>query len=153
MKKIVSLFICCVCIIFVACNPVERQYTFLNSNTEIVTIEIGHVFDYTPDDPTRGPTFDSVLEIGDHEKFLIDFKAMTCYMRYPHAAEGIPIGQLAIKISYHNGEYEIIGVSGQVKYLIGREHLVNDTAYQHWGAYNFTDEEFSSLMDKYLNLP
>ncbi len=77
----------------------------------------------------------------DIAKILEDFHQITCYNRITHP-DNVGIGEYAIKITYFNGNFEMIDYYGQYKHKDGRNSPN--------GWYYFNEEEFSAFINKYL---
>ena len=118
----------------------QVEYPFLHEQTEISSIEIVMVGEPHEQGPNEQIVF---VTIDDIDSFMEKLKNLNCYKHV-----GDPLGiwpnQMAVKIIYSNGEYELINESGQAKYTIEKK-------YDNFSAfYWFDDEEFETLLASYL---
>ena len=157
MRKKTLLLVFIICLFFSSCKirkDFETSYEFLNDISKIDTIEIIKVVEFDElyeDGYEVAPNTEIVLEITDKIGFLEGFNSVQCYMLgYPHAAEGVSVGERAIKIIYNNDEYEIIGVDGQGHYTHREENVGGEWCYHNFGFYYFNEQEFNALIDKYM---
>ena len=156
MKKLCVWLMVFVCVFFSGCfkRTVRiEDYAFLQDHSKCGKIELV-TFDGSYDnfkEYKQGPKFEVFLVIENHEEFFEKFNAMVCYRRLiGHHANA---GKVVIKITYYNGEYEIIGANGQgyYKYEQDSEGGIEELRYQLWGLYSFDEEEFNALIQQYLN--
>ncbi len=156
MKKIFLLLSFIGYINFFSCKlpkNTKASYEFLREETAINKIEIVIINDFGEHNEESykiGPILKVVLEIQEKDVFLDDFNLLRCYLRgYPHAAQGVSIGETAIKILYNTGEYEIIGVNGEGYYIYGGNNIDGGWGYHNFGFYYFDETEFNVLIEKY----
>ena len=120
----------------------KENYKFLHENSEISFIEIVKIgeIEKVGDEMLLGIFVES--EIQDEKSFLDDFSNVECYRKYSDP-RGPRKGSLGIKITYSNGDYEIICASGQ-------SECENGIFYYERGAYSFDNEQFDLLLKKYI---
>ncbi|MBR7112627.1 MAG: hypothetical protein IKC75_06905 [Clostridia bacterium] len=145
MKKltfVVSLLMIFLCVLS-ACSR-KKAYEFINDESEISAIEIVKLCEY---DQEKGEYQEQLIStVEDHETFLSDFKEIDCYNHWSDPT-GVFENDIVIKISYTNGEYELIHHSGQGKY---RHFEDNPSFLQVYAGRRYIDEEqFNQLIDKY----
>ena len=141
MKKFCLLIIT---IILFLCTGCSSNYKFLQNTTEIKTIEIVKV-EYSAEQPI---TFTTLSIIEDKEAFLQDFSQISC-RRKSSSPFGVDSGEIAIKILYNNGEYELItrDAQSQCLYDPNKEEMYY-MKYKGW--FYFDKEGFSALLTKYM---
>ena len=145
MKKIifiVSVLIILTCVLS-ACSG-KKAYEFINIESEISSIEIIKLCEY---DQEKGEYKEQLIStIQDHETFLSDFNDIDCYNHWTDPT-GVFEDDIVVKISYKNGEYELIHHSGQGKY----RHFEDNPSFLqvYAGRRYFDEEQFNQLIDKY----
>ena len=95
-----------------ACNG-KKPYEFINEESEMNTIEIVKLCEHDHEKGEFQEELISVVE--DHSAFLSDFKKVECYNHWTDPT-GVSEDDVVIKITYMNGEYELIHNSGQTLY-------------------------------------
>ena len=142
MKKITFILILLVLFTFSSGCQVKSNYVFIHSESEISKIEIGkvelikNVNEYLVNVKSEKELFSE-----DIKKLLVDFKKITCYKRVTDPGS-IRSNAAAIKITYSNGDFEIISKDSQASFMSG--------SYKYSGFYYFERDEFIELLDKYL---
>ena len=84
-----------------------------------------------------------IRQIADTESFLADFKKIECYMYFGDPLGVTPEGveDTVIKITYENGEYELINWKGQAEYT-------SEKGLIYYAGYCVFDEkQFESLLE------
>ncbi len=145
MKKIFFGISLLIVVVFTlsACN-VKKTYEFINEESEISTIEIVKLCEYDQEKGEYKEDLISVVE--DHSAFLSDFKKLKCYNHWTDPI-GVFENDIVIKITYKNGEYELIHNSGQGKYRYFED---NPSFLQVYAGHRYFDEEqFNDLIEKY----
>ena len=128
-------------------TPIDLEYDYFFKKTEIDTIEIVELGEL---DEKQNPELKKVIcEIKDHEAFLNDFEKVSCYLNenFPAIACG---NEKAIRITYNDGFYELIGVSGQSKSKID-DYYYPDGRYPDGGTRCFDNEQFLNLIESYTS--
>lgn len=137
IKHIVSLILCAILLVAVAGCSYEGSYAFRQEVSNICKVEI-----LTIDDETD--TKNVIVELSDEDGQLLvaELATMTCD-RFGPGDHPRRYGQLAIGITYTDGEIEIIGLvnSGFVD-TDGREYLLD---------YFFDAKELYVLITKYVD--
>ena len=126
-------------------TPMDLEYDYYLRKAEINAIEIVELGEL---DQKRTPELKRVIcEIKDLEAFLNDFENVNCYLNenFPAIACG---NEKAIRITYNNGCYELIGVSGQSKSKID-DYYYPDGRYPDGGTRYFDNEQFLNLIESY----
>ena len=149
MKKIrgvliVILTICCISL-FSACGR-KATYEFEQESGKICTIEIVEV-EFLPL-PDTGIQFKALAFIENVEAFLSDFNRVTCYSKgaLGYQPSGVSSGDIGIKVTYMDGEYEVIAQNAQSKYL----SMGSEMQFVTWAdRFSFDEEMFNNLLDKY----
>lgn len=129
----------------------RTEYSFLYEASEIKAIEIviiGAVkkiedTSSTPSVIDYKPSFDVVCTVQDIEQFMEDFSEIECLWAPPPRAPSV--GDVGIKITYNNEEYEIICSLGQAKYRDGYY-------YGYSGRHSFDETQFDELIEKYRGI-
>lgn len=120
-------------------TPMDLEYDYYLRKAEINAIEIVELGELNQ---IKIPELKRVIcEIKDHEAFLNDFEKVSCYLNeaFPAITHG---NEKAIRITYNNGCYELIGVFGQSK-------IRNDDYYPDGGTRCFDNEQFLNLIESY----
>ncbi|WMJ23162.1 hypothetical protein RBG61_00460 [Paludicola sp. MB14-C6] len=149
MKNVFSVLIVILISIFgiTGCNT-TTDYKFIQSNDKIAKIEIVIISDAGDHD---GNLLSEVQPITDVKKELIeedgknlieDLKIVDCY-KIHNPPRYIITGLEAIKISYDNGDYELISYRAQASYQNG--------IYNRASRHGFDKDQFNKLLDKYLD--
>jgi len=133
-KIIISCFLL---ILFLGGCNVKAEYDFLYSVDEISAIEIVQV----DEESQEGFQQTMLAEIEDIETFLLEFNKLDCYSNYTDPI-GIENGDIVIKVIYSNGDYEMIGCTGQARCEDG-------TFDNYVGRRYFEQEEYNNLIDSY----
>lgn len=143
MKKNIVLFSICICLLFlISCSP-SKSYVFLNQLDEVSEITIVKL---TFEDKKMIQT--TLQKIEDEALFLEELKKIRCYTRIgdPTGATEEGVDNVVFRISYLNGEYELIDWAGQSIYT-----LKNGFRF-YSGFSGFDKEEFESLMTKHMTI-
>ena len=122
----------------------KGSYVFLNDESEISTIEIVRLCEYDRENNCFKEQLISTVE--HHSAFLSDFKKIDCKVIRLEPT-GVYEGDVGVKITYQNGEYEFINYYGQGKY----RHLKNNLSmFDADAGFRFFDEDqFNDLIEKY----
>lgn len=142
MKKITLCFFTITIIFLSSCNG-KTNYGFLYPEDDIISIEIGYVEDINVNDEiTQEFIVIKTLMNDKFSLFLGEFNDVACFKYYtdPGTLRNESNG---IKITYINGDFEIIGKHGQAKYKDGN--------YRTYGYYYFDDDMFQELLDNWSN--
>ena len=131
MKKFCFVIIT---IILFLCTGCRTKFRFQHNTSEIETIEIIQIESIIP------PSFEILSIVDSKEGFLKEFSLIDCYTKTPPS--GINIGEIAIRIMYNNGDYDLIAKSGQSRYANGDYDWYDG----HW---SFVEIEFDALIKKY----
>ena len=126
-----------------ACDG-KTAYEFINDESEISKIEIVRLCEY---DEEKGEYREELISlIEDRSAFLSDFKRVECYEHWSDPT-GVFEGNTVIKITYKNGEYELIHHSGQSTYL----HFDDNPSFLqiYAGFCDFDEKQFNELIEKY----
>ena len=126
------------------------KFEFLHDTSEIKTIEIVIIGEIEKSEDTSAdshktistPQFETVCEVQDTAQFLSEFSEIKCTVSSPPSAP--PIGDLAIKITYNNGDYDVICHTGQGEYRDG--YYYGDS-----GKVSFDETQFKQLINKYTS--
>lgn len=123
----------------------EAQYHFIQSNDKIVGIElVSIVMDDDPMSPYRDSykfTTIEAIPTGMYIEFIADFNSMNCY-EYLNDPVSIVTGMNALKISYSNGDFELIGEDAQAS--------SRGNKFRDYGFYYFDHDEFMELLNQYF---
>ena len=162
-KKLISVAML-ICLLFQLCScflsyvndhllSSVSDYEFLNDTSEITAIEIvENRFDYYRDDEGfhSNPYQNVLVSIGDIDLFLDEFNDITYTDTILKNPMMLSFGdsQIGIKITYANGEYELINYS-DYKFVYEK----SDNAYT-WGSEDigeFDKDAFYDLLYKYMS--
>ncbi len=143
MRKNMLCIYCLLISLFVSgCSKKEVQYNFMYDQSEVSKIEIVIV----GEEDEQGLNRQEVRgEIEDIDLFLDKFNQITCY-KHVGDPRGVYVNDRVIKVTYVNGEYELIGRDGQARYTMQRQY-VNYVGYRY-----FDKEEFYDLINYYLEV-
>ena len=130
------------CSVLAACR-VRENYAFLDSVDEISEISIVSI----SFDENNEVVQTKIRKIEDTEAFLNDFKAVDCYTYFGDPTGVVVKGKedTVIKVSYQNGEYELINWRGQAE-----DTLEKDFSF-YAGFSVFDEEQFEALIEKYTH--
>ena len=143
MKKILLVVIVVVLsLLLVSCGPFLHKYRLLSSESEISEISI--VTAYFDDNNEFMQS--EIITINDIDEFMKDFRKVSA----TYVILGDPRGLFPtdeegtiIRITYNNGEYELINWYGQSRYTI-------ESGFRYYnGDWFFDEEQFNNLIDKY----
>lgn len=136
---ILALFLVLIMIFTVGCEALLRtDYEFWWGNSEIRSIEIVELVKrQSPCDEYR-----VICEIHDTEQFLEDFADVKCFSHFTDPLTPSE-GDVGIKITYNNGDYEVICASAQAKCIKG---VYNPER----GRHSFDHAQFDELIEKYI---
>jgi hypothetical protein len=130
-------------VVFAGCSY-RDAYKLLHDVDQISSVEIVTVFF---DD--EGIANQQVkVRISDVEAFIKDFRSVTCYCHFggPTGVEKSLSGNDVIKITYQNGEYELIDWKGQSEYT-------QERGFYYYAGFNvFDEEQFEELIEKYSSV-
>ena len=146
MKKyyLISLVVSLVLFLFTGCNG--SKYKFIQPIKNIIKIEYVIVGERkNPDNLPLSKVpheLKIVSELSNYKinDFIKDLVKVEFHYIYTDPVT-IEKGELAVKISYKNGDYELISANSQAKY-------VNEN-YKSTGRYSFDNNQFQGLLDKY----
>ena len=127
MKKSIIGFTILVFFVCALSACVKGSYEFLNDESEISTIEIVRLCEYDRENNCFKEQLISTVQ--DHSAFLSDFRDVKCNTFFGDP-RGVYEGDIVVKITYDNGEYELIRSLGR-------------------GFYSFDQEQFNDLIEKY----
>ena len=140
MKRILYTVIL-TCIFLTACRHRET-YRFLHVEEDISSISI-----VTFLMQETGEIIETELkEIEDENTFLAKFRAVDCYTYFgdPTGLTEPGMEDIVIKITYGNGEYELINWNGQAEYTLQK-------GFNFYAGYSVFDEkEFEALVGSIL---
>lgn len=121
----------------------KTDYQFLNSESNIVSIEIGYVEEINTENViTQDFITINTLTNDQFTIILEELRKIECFMYFTDP-KTLKNGSNGIKITYNNGDFEIIGADGQAKY--------KDGYYRTDGYYYFDDDMFQELIDNWSN--
>ena len=142
LKRIAILFVAIIGFALAACR-VRENYDFLNATDEISEISIVSI----SFDENNEIIQTEVRKIEDTTAFLNDFKDVNCYTYFGDPTGVVVEGEedMVIKVSYQNGEYELINWRGQAE-----DTLEKDFSF-YAGFSVFDEEQFEDLLMKYIN--
>ncbi|WMJ23152.1 hypothetical protein RBG61_00405 [Paludicola sp. MB14-C6] len=149
MKNVFSCLIVVLISIFslTGCNN-TTDYKFLQPNDKIAKIEIVIVGER---EDIKGKKLSEVQQVMDvkkelleeeGEKLIEDLKKIDCFNKY-NPPGYMDAGLEAFKISYDNGDYELINYRAQATY--------KNSKYDRAGLYYFDKDQFNELLYKYLD--
>ena len=121
----------------------ERDYRFMNEESEITTIEIVEIDPEAPN--SEGEIIQATVgSVADVDAFLSEFSNLTCHETPIFASPNYFFESgLVIKFVYQNGDYELVGPHAQ-------GHYTNGKGYNNYkGFFSFEDDEFTKLLEKY----
>ena len=145
MKKIMpALIVITVLVCTLTSCFLFESFELMYDESEISKIQIVKLLEY---DESKGEyNIEIISTVKNNSEFLSEFKSLKS-----HSFIGDPIGvdegDVVIKITYKNGEYEMINYSGAGAYRIpenGAPYFSN-----HVGFHKFDSSEFDALINKY----
>ena len=120
------------------------SYKLLHHADEIASVEIVTVLL----DEEENIVQQKKAQVDDVEAFMKDFRLVVCRCHFggPTGVEKSLSGNDVIKITYQNGEYELIDWKGQSEYTPER-------GFKYYGGVNvFDEEQFEELIEKYSSV-
>lgn len=142
-EKIFTVFIVFFTLISLVSCKHEEVYSLLNPTDEISNISIVSL----SFDKNNKLIQKEIQKIDDVNSFLDDFRKIECYTYYgdPTGVTVEGVEAVVIKISYENGEYELINWNGQAE-------QTEDRGFRFYSGYSvFNEEQFETLITKYLS--
>ncbi|KAF0091863.1 MAG: hypothetical protein FD141_47 [Fusobacteria bacterium] len=118
------------------------EYKFLQNIENIEKIEVV-IFGESKSSLQPELTIKNELSDESISEFLKDFSDLECY-KYLTDPGRLSIGDTVLKISYSNGEYELINEDAQGRF--------KNNKYIGIGKYYFDDKLFYELLSKYTNI-
>lgn len=141
MKKTLLLFVVVISVLFMPSCRHREAYDFMNSTDSIERISIVEL----TINMDGGLTETELQAIVDINAFLEDFGSVNCYTYFGDPV-GITPGEKGvsvIKITYDNGEYELIDWKGQAEFN-------PEKGFKNYvGFCVFDEEQFEALITKY----
>lgn len=139
----IKAFCCCILATFsvVLCSCKKGSYPFYYDESEIYNISIVYILDGYNAYVNRDH-YETILDIEDIGMFLTDFKKIKFSMFQFGDPVEIMSNDYAIKVSYRNGDYELITGYANDK-IINNEPLP-------YGRENCDKEEFDNFINSYL---
>ncbi len=150
MKKIISIIVCIstiFCLLFTSCR--KETYRFLNDESEISCIEIISLkySSWGSWDSNESKEEILICKINDVSNFLDDFSKINVDSCYPPPDRYDEIcRQTVIKITYNNGEYELIFPAGKERC----EYKDGDLTKNFSGILTLDNAQFADLVTKYV---
>ena len=138
-----------VCIMFTGCK--KEKYQFMEDLSQISNIEIVELLGFeTIENEGLKPILKTICIIKDKQAFLDDFTQLSCSYRWndPTGIDMEYIGRTILKIEYVDGKYELISNRAQAEY--GQILMGGEKYKMYDGRYNFNEEEFNNLIEKYI---
>lgn len=123
----------------VSCE-LETKYDYLHEISSIATIEIievGNILDGADDIEQK-----IICNINDVNQFINELSTIDCYAL--SSPQKIRNDSTVIKITYINGDYELIDALGQSKFI-------NGIFYRSEGWYSFDEKQFEDFINKYAS--
>ena len=145
MKKITSIVfavLLCISLSFHLCSCYRTQYRFMyeiSKITKIELVECGYGIE-------ENQGYENVLsEISDTRLFMEELSRVKYTMPlYNDIVRSFKYSDLGIKISYENGDFEIIGNSKKTEYRV-------NAGYDLYNAVGeFDNAQYEALLNKYL---
>ena len=144
MKKtilpLLSLFVLVFLLLSNISCRVKETYNFLNSSEKITNISIV-TLSFENDELIQT----TIANIENKSTFLDDFSQIKCHVYFGDPCAATPEGtpDTVVKITYENGEYELINWNGQSTYTVER-------GFNYYAGFSIFDEEpFKLLISKY----
>lgn len=140
MKKATVFFLLSILMIFSVSCGFQRPYHFLNSLDEVKEIMIVKL---TFEDKEMMQT--DLQRIENTEVFLEKFQQIPCHRRFgdPTGATEEGVENVVFRISYLNGEYELIDWYGKSVYTL-------ENGFKYYAGYDSLDEQaFELLIQRY----
>ena len=136
---VITVLVCTLtsCFLF---EPFELMY----DESEISKIQIVKLLEY--DETKYEYNIEIISTVKNNSEFLSEFKSVESHSFIGDPA-GVYEGDVVIKFTYKNGEYEMINYSGAGAYRIpenGEPYFSN-----HVGFHMFDSSEFDALINKY----
>ena len=123
---------------------VREEYKLLHSADEISAVEIVTVLF----DEEGIADLQVKACISDVKVFMKDFRSVPCYVYFgdPIGLKKNPSGIDVIRITYQNGDYELIDYNGQSEYT-------QERGFDYYAGFNgFDEEQFEELIEKYSSV-
>ena len=145
--KLFIRFFLFIVLIFLIKGCYDDEFVLMNNQNEIVEIEIVEISEeYKLDVGWAPPKLTRVCVITEKEAFLEDFFALDGRPGV-NDPTGVFCGEIVIKISYSNGDYELIEADGKGTYSHDKDWYT-----KHDGTFYFDRDEFDNFIAKYIEL-
>lgn len=142
-RKIVVILIL-IMTLGLAGGHVREEYKLLHPADEISAVEIVTVLF----DEEGIADLQVKACISDVKVFMKDFRLVPCYVYFgdPIGLKKNPSGIDVIRITYQNGDYELIDYNGQSEYT-------QERGFDYYAGFNvFDEEQFEELIEKYSSV-
>ena len=127
-------------IVFCKITNMEEEYRYLHDISSIKSIEIVKVEPITieQDEPDQ----EILYTVNDINQFLEEFSQIYCTSMSP--PDKIRYDSPVIKITYQNGDYELIDAYGQSEFI-------NGVYFVYEGIYYFDKEQFADFINQFVD--
>ena len=124
--------------------PIPKEYGFYNPEEDIIEVSIVTVY-YDEDGKAA---LNEIRKVDDIEQFIKDFRAVGCYGKISEPGfdvlDEVDESTKLIKITYVNGDFELIGYHGTGLTEPGEDEIEYLTGFTR-----FNNEQLNELMEKY----
>ena len=141
MRKI-CICILAICTLLLTCGcGCTEAFKYLHSADSIQKIEIVELTQKTE----NGFEQKKMCIIDNVDAFIDDFETVDCYRHFMDPL-GVDEGDIAIKLIYNNGDYELVTNDGKAIFY------ADSGIFRYYKGYQtFDDEQFQALLDKYIS--
>lgn len=146
MRNRIKIFLWIFLILLTLSSCGNNKYEFLNGHAQISSIEIVKLGTYDAEKDAFNETV--IVTIEDQDCFLAEFNKISFSSLWA-SPQGVFEDETVIKITYQNGEYELIDHDGQGNYQHFDGFPSNFDAYS--GYTIFDQEQFQALIETYTN--
>ena len=139
----VAIILIMLALILTGCR-VREKYKLLHQEDEVSSVEIVTVLF----DEEGIADLQVKACISDVKVFMKDFRSVPCYVYFgdPIGLKKNPSGIDVIRITYQNGDYELIDYNGQSEYT-------QERGFDYYAGFNvFDEEQFEELIEKYSSV-
>ena len=122
---------------------ITKEYGFYNTEEDIIEISIVTVY-Y---DENGKAALNEIRKVDDIEQFIEDYRAVECYGKISEpvdALDRVDKSTKLIKLTYVNGDFELIGYHGSGLTNVGEDELEYTAGFTE-----FNKDQLDELMERY----
>ena len=139
MKRLTVFILFVGCITILSGCSFGVEYEFLHTTEEITSIEIVKLLE--PEIENTGFKEEVLLSVDNIDVFIEKFTEIQCKVNYGEPSS-MSVNTIAIRITYVNGDYELIDCAAQY-------NIFADRPGWQYGYYFFDKQSFKELIQQY----